>query len=328
VEVLSAVAPVLAPDEGLLAPLPDFRYVGLEPGPRVRAAYVAGLLGAGATAGAAMAFGCPSRGLLLTAATAAVTTYALRRVGGGPRIERPSGAGAVPMAIVPWGVLIVNEESHRVLRWPAVERVDVDVIYGREGGTSSSLWSVVTVETAGERFMGRAPGAVPLDCLSVHVAAYAEEAAHVAALDLSGDEASEGPMEPEFEPLLAAAREYIVGAPASSRLDLPPGGYRQATARAASERTVAELRGVLRDRRSKRVDPRPFAAVIAAELHAAALAPELVELVQCPHPFIAAVAKAAARKLGVSNARVGALEEVAPFLPDRDVTALEDWATS
>jgi hypothetical protein len=311
----------------VLAPLPDFRYVGLEPGPRVRAAYLAGLIGAGATAGAAFAVGCPSRGMLLTAAMAAVTTYALRRLGGGPRLERSrSGEGAVPMAIVPWGVLIVNEESHRVLRWPAVERVDVDVIYGTDGGSSSTLWSVVTVETAGERFMGRAPGAVPLELLSVHVAAYAEEAAHVAALDLSGDEAGEGPLEPEFEPLLAAAREYIVGAPASSRLDLPPGGYRHATARAASTRTIEELRGVLRDRRSKRVDPRPFAAVIAAELHAAALAPELVELVQCPHPFIAAVAKVAARKLGVAGARVGALDEVAPFLPERDVAALEEWA--
>jgi hypothetical protein len=307
----------------LLAPLPDFRYVGLGPGPRVRAAYLAGLFGAGATASAALAFGCPSRGMLLTAATAAVTTYALRRAGG---VGRAAGHGAVPMAIVPWGVLIVNDDSHRVLRWPAVSRVDVDVVYGREGGTASSLFSVVTVETAAERFMGRAPGAVPLDLLSVHVAAYAEEAAHVAALDLSGDEAGEGPLEPEFEPLLAAAREYITGAPGSSRLDLPPGGYRRMAAKAASARTVEELRLVLRDRRSKRVDPRPFAAVLAAELRASALAPELVELVQCPHPFIAAVAKAAARKLGVPSARVGVLDEVAPFLPERDVAALEEWA--
>jgi len=109
-------------------------------------------------------------------------------------------------------------------------------------------------------------------------------------------------------------------------LGLPSGGYRQAASCAASEHTVAILRGILRDKTPHRVDPRAFAAVVAAELHATALAEDLVALVQSPHPVIAAVAKVAARKLGVATARVGALDEVAPFLAEQDVAALRGWA--
>ena len=85
------------------------------------------------------------------------------------------------------------------------------------------------------------------------------------------------------------------------------------------------LRAVLRDRTERLVDPRPFAAVVAAEIHAVPLADELVALVQSPHPVVAAVAKVAASKLGVSIARVGALDEVEPFLLPRDVEALAAW---
>ena len=82
---------------------------------------------------------------------------------------------------------------------------------------------------------------------------------------------------------------------------------------------------MLRDRSTKSADPRAFAAVVAAELRAVELATELVTLTQCPHPVVAAVAKQAARKLGVARARTGTLDEIAPFLHDGDRAQLDAW---
>ena len=290
----------------------------------MRVGFVSGVIGAMATAGAALAYGVPSRAMTLTAVTAAVATLALRKIAG-PRARGGAGAHASPMAIVPWGVLVDPDDKYRVLRWPAIKAVSVDMIHANDSGSTSTLWSLVTVETETECFRGRAPGAVPLERLVAHFAAYAAEASHIASLDLAGDEPGEGPLEPEFEPLLESARAYVVGAPASARLDLPPGGYRTATTSAPSPLAVDTLRALLRDRAPKQVDPRAFAAVLAAELRATALADDLIPLVQCPHPLIAAVAKAAAHKLGVATSRTGTLDEVAPFLMERDVVALTAW---
>jgi hypothetical protein len=304
----------------VLPPAPDFRYVGLRPGPRIA---WASLLGAGATLGAAMLHGVSMHTLMVTAVTATATAVALRGVGGARVSWRTR---TVPMAIVPWGILVEPETSARVLRWAAVKRVNVEMMYGRDMATPTTLWSVVTVETDHERLAGRTPGAVAIDRLVAHLDAYAEEQSHGIALDLDGERAAEGPAEPDCEPLLAAARAYVESAPASSRLGLPSGGYRQASARAASDHTIATLREILRDPTPRKVDPRAFAAVVAAELNAKPLAEDLVALVQSPHPVIAAVAKVAARKLGVATARVGLLDELAPFLADRDVETLLAWS--
>jgi hypothetical protein len=259
--------------------------------------------------------------MLVTAGGAALASIVLRRAAGPSGPPAFQGATGVPMAIVPWGVLL---EETRVLRWAAVERVQVDMLHASDGGNTATLWSFVTVETARERFSGRAPGAVPLDRLVAHVDGYAREAACVTSLDLTGDAPSEGPFEPEFESLLTAARSFIAGP--ASRMGV--GGYRSTTRASASPPAVETLRDVLRDRTPKPADPRAFAAIMAAELGARELAPELVALVQSPHALVAAVAKVAAQKLGVALGKVGALDEVAPFLMERDVESLNAWATS
>ena len=308
-----------------LAPAPDFRYVGLEPGPRSQVGlWTSATLGA-ATLGAGLWHGATVRGVLLTAIAAVAGGLAFRRVGG-PHLAKKWKANPVSMGIVPWGILLDSEGEPRVLRWPAIKRVQVEMLHGRDQGTPTTLWSVVTVETEkGELFVGRAAGAVSLDRLLALLEPYAKEQGHVVSLDLDGQKEGEGPLEPDGEPLLAAARVWLDSAEASSRLDLPPSGYRSAGARAASERAVEVLRDVLRDRRERRVDPRAFAAACAAELSAKDLADDLVPLVQSPHPMIAAVAKCAAQRLGVATARAGSLEEVAPFLMDQDVETLRAW---
>jgi hypothetical protein len=198
------------------------------------------------------------------------------------------------------------------------------MFYGTDTGTPTTRWSVVTVETARERLSGRAPGAVPLERLVVHMEAYARESAHVIALDLDGEIPGEGPCEPELEPVLEAVRAFLFGPPASNRLGLPAAGYRDASPRAPSAVCLATLRAVLRDRTARSVDPRAFACVLAAELDAKELVGDLLALVQCPHPLIAAVANAAAQRLGGGGA-TGGLDEVAPFLRAEDLTALEAW---
>jgi hypothetical protein len=308
----------------LLAPVPDFRYVGLLPHRDLGSKVAASLFLAGGSVGAGL---LGELGLLHAAfgAFLAATGLALvwRKVSTSMRrIE----AGAVPFAIVPWGVLVDHAETPRVLRWAAIQTLHVHTMYGRDAvATTSTLWSLVTLQTEHELFTGRTAGAASLERLLAHLASYAREQGHRVALDLEGKEPpSSAPLEPEFERLLAAALEHLLRAPTSHRLGLET-SYRTSGGRAASGDTVAWLRGILRDRRARELDRRPLAAVLAAELDLGELIPELVALVQSPHPMVAATAKAAALKLGAPSARVGLIDEVAPFLPPEDVETLTAW---
>jgi len=122
----------------LLAPSPDFRYVGLEAGPRVQRGYLGGLAGAAALGIAALA-GVGARPLLLTAAGAVAASLFMAR-GGGPHTTHGLFAHGVPMAIVPWGIVVDPAARSRVLRWAGVDRVVAHMFYGtafatdREGG--------------------------------------------------------------------------------------------------------------------------------------------------------------------------------------------------
>lgn len=305
-----------------LAPVPDFRYVGLLPGAQSR-----GEVWAAAVIGAVTST-CAAAGCVMGARAVAVGALALG-VGAlaSLRAQRSGAVVSGPcVAIVPWGVLVDDQDQPRALRWAAVRRVHVETAYGRDEATSTTRSSLVTIETERETFAGRAFGAVAIERLLAHLDAYAEEQAHAIALDLDGQRRGEGPLEPDCEVLIAAAHEYIESAPGSSRLDLPGMGYRTSFARASTDRTVAELRAVLRDRRPRDVDPRPFAGVVAAELGAVELIDDLLALAQSPHPLVAAVAKQAARKLGAPTARTGTLSEVSPFLLVDDARSLAAWA--
>ena len=239
---------------------------------------------AGTTLGAGVLHELGPKGALLAALAAGAGAILLRRVGGPSVAARARAAiggaralvrrDAVSMAIVPWGILVQPDIAPRVLRWAAVKHVHVNMIHGRDGATPSTLWSVVTIETDHERLAGRAPGAVSIERLIAYVDAYAEEQAQTVALDLEGRRGAEGPFEPVFEPLLSAARAVIVGlGPDSSRLCLPAEGYRR-TVDAASPETSAVLRSIIANRVPRSPDPRPIAAVLAAELGAKPLAPE------------------------------------------------------
>ncbi|MDB4937546.1 MAG: hypothetical protein JWP87_4518 [Labilithrix sp.] len=309
------------------APTPDFRYVGLEPiaAPRLGVAATAFGLGAGVTL--AMS-GLDSRQALLAGALASIlSAFALRGAG-----TAAVATGSVRMAIVPWGVLVETAETPRILRWAAVRKIEVETSRAHHLLAGAALSSRVAITTERDRFVGEAVGVAPLERLVEHVSAYASEQATPIALDLAldrprhdGDDETLEATEPGCEMLLAAARDFLGAAGAVVHLGLSPAGYRKASALAPTPRAVEVLRRILRDRTPKAADPRAFAAVVAAEIHAAELVPDLVALAQCPHPLVAAVVRQAARKLGASRAKTGTLDELAPFLFDADRARLEAW---
>lgn len=309
------------------APAPDFRYVGLEPiaAPRLGVAATAFGLGAGVTL--AMS-GLDTRQALMTGLCASVlSAFALRGAGSAPGPV----VGSVRMAIVPWGVLVDTADTPRILRWAAVRTVEVATSRVHRLLAGSALSSRVAISTDRDRFVGEAVGAVSLERLVVHLDAYASEQATPVALDLDGTiEGAESveAIEPGWEMLLGAARDWLQTGAAASRLDLGPAGYRRASALAPTSRAIEVLGRILRDRTPKPSDPRAFAAVVAAELHATELVPELIALAQCPQPLVAAVARQAARRLGAPRSKTGTLEEIAPFLFESDRSKLETWASA
>lgn len=196
--------------------------------------------------------------------------------------------------------------------------------HARDGGNTSTLASFVTVETHREVFHGRTLGAAPLERLEAHLEAYAEEQATPLAFDLAGVEVADV-TEPDCERLVRFAQAWVDTAEAHRKLGLHGATYRRASSRAPTRRAVDVLRSTLRMEPRSPADPRAFAAVLAAELGATELVVELLDLVQSPHPLLAAVAKQAALHLGAPTSRAGSIDEVAPFLHTEDELALRAW---
>ncbi len=120
-----------------LAPAPDFRYVGLEPGPAAHPGLWASFAAAGTTLGAGVLYEIGIKGAILAALAATAGAVLVRRVGG-PRVAARARAklggtalvrrDPVAMAIVPWGILVQPDLAPRILRWAAVKTVQVEMI--------------------------------------------------------------------------------------------------------------------------------------------------------------------------------------------------------
>ena len=145
--------------------------------------------------------------LALTLGVSAALTVAFAR---SERLPARRGVREVPMAIVPWGVVVTPDTEPRVLRWAAIRKVGVDVTHTLRGGTPAVTASLVTVHTDREVLAGRTAGSVDLERLMVDLESYAEEASRPVALDLEGIEpASDGATEAVAGLLMRAARELV-----------------------------------------------------------------------------------------------------------------------
>jgi hypothetical protein len=313
-------------------PPPDFRYVWLAPGPSFGALTLAagtvslssiGLaLGPQAEAWSATGGSLP---LGIAVAGGAVAAVALARQLRTPR--PPRGAREVPMAVVPWGVLVDPAAEPRILRWPAIRKIEVLVSHTLRGGTPAIVSSLVTIHTSREVFAGRAPGAVGLESLTVNVEAYGEEAACPPSMDLDGHEPIEGgELGPVASLLLRSASDLCSSSRGAARLALPACSYRIAGARAAAPETLELLQSALAGDRPGPADPRPLAAIVAGLLGARELVPSLLRLGSCPHPVVAATARAAALRLGAAPSRAGAIAELAEFLFEEDASLIASFA--
>jgi hypothetical protein len=306
------------------APPPDFRYVWLMPGPSSAAlAAAVGTVGLGAFGVTLWSTGHPPIALGIALAGGAVATlFAARN-------EMGAGVREIAMAIVPWGVLLSPDTEARVLRWPAIRRVSVHASHTLRGGTPTVVATLVQVETEREIFGGRTPGPVGLEGLTVNLESYAEEAARPVAADLEGVErCGDGATEPVMDDLLRCADELCTTARGAALLHLPPGGYRSVSNRGVAPETLFLLRATLAGTLtpSPLADPRPLAAIVAALLGARELLPELYRITVSPHPVVAAVARAAAIRLGAPRNRAGAIDEVAAFLFSEDHERIARWA--
>ena len=309
------------------APPPDFRYVGLEEGPsRWWTLVVPSALGVVTFAAAIGASGGHLDLLVLSIAAAlgaVVAWMAARRLRFGHAV--PS-AERTAMAVVPWGVLVQSSPDPRVLHWPAVKEVDVTFVHEMDNATPSIRWSIVTVRTERNIYCGRAPGAVPLEQLDGLLEQYTLEASGPAALDLDGERAVEEiSLEPTFEQLHSEAIRLLHSGAAAERLSLPPSSYRAPGGIEPTIESIAELREVLSGGTDSEADPRALAAIVAAELGATELLPDVMRLTTSPNALVAAIARAASLRLGGDAKNVGAVSEVAEFLAADDVRQIEAW---
>ena len=306
-------------------PPPDFRYVWLMPGPSSAAlAVAAGTIGLGAFGTALWGSGQHPFFFAFALPFGVFTALSLVR----SEERRRKGTREVAMAIVPWGVLVEPDAELRVLRWPAIRSIGVEVAHTMQGGTPSVVSSFVTVQTDRELLGGRTPGPAGLEGLTVNLDAYAEEAARPVAVDLGGFEhAGDGATEPVVGDLLRCAEDLCATSQGAAELGLPPGSYRTIASPSAAPETVALLRHVLESGldAAPPADPRPLATIIAARLGARDLIPDLLRLVSSPHPVVAALAKAAAIRLGAPRNRAGAIDEVASFLFEEDYQRIARW---
>jgi hypothetical protein len=313
------------------APPPDFRYVWLLPGSTPAALTLVASIGLAGTLGVAILGTGPQTalsplavGLSLSGTLLAAALFVRQ----GMRTATPLGAREVPMAVVPWGVVVTPDTEPRVLRWHAISHVEVHVAHVLRGGTPAAVSSIVTVRAGREVLAGRTAGSPGLEGLTANLADYAEEALRPVAADLEGEHVlGDGMLVPVVADLARRARELCTSGGGASRLSLPPGGYRDIATPVAAPETVALLRRALVEAEGE-ADPRPLAAMVAASLDARALIPDLLRLATSPHPVVAAVAKAAALKLGARPNRAGAIDEVEAFLLPDDFEALEAWLAS
>lgn len=311
-------------------PLPDFRYVSLLPGlsplPMTLATVGAST---GLTGALIWATGADTISLListLAGGIAALTMYPK----GAFRLLNLGRTRSIAMAIVPWGILIQpdSKQESRVLRWDGVHSIHVDSFHITSlEGSSSGSWNLVTIETRNERLLGRIDSNISLARLLAHLPSYAHESSLPIAMGIDGlEQADILGFEPTVRVLLQNVRSYLETAESVEVLSLLSGTYRTISSCTASQETIDLLKRQLQQSPEGETDRRAFCAILAGELGLKELLPELLRLIMTPHPRTAAIAKAAALRLGADPTQTGAIEEIAWFLHEDDLLALKEWA--
>jgi len=306
------------------APPPDFRYISLEPA-QARPNLKGRALAAGAVVCGVGVMTLGSHALALTWALGlgvGAAWFVLRH----PPKPATAAVDIEHIAIVPWGVVVHSSTEPRVLRWGSIYSVEVRYLREVDDITTVVRESEVTLRARTETLIGRARGLVPLERLEAHLGSYAQEAGRPIALDATATHTAISDFEPVFPRLLDEAHRSVREPDAIPELGLSARGYRGGSQGEIGAEGLAVLRRWLtEDAALLGADRRPLAAVLAAELRARPLVDALVGLITSPHPFVAAVARAAALRLGAELRRVGSLQELSDFVAAAELDAMLSW---
>jgi hypothetical protein len=290
------------------APLPDFRFVELSPYRR----QATSILGATASSLAAVVCSVPVLGGMHAATLGAALFAGMVGVSVfGRKVDVLSHAAApTGMTIVPWGLLLSESESLRSLRWSGIEAVTFQNTYGPRA------YGVVKVVTrSGAALCGRIFGEASLERLEAYFADYRDEQNASVALDLEGIASL---------PSSESCAEMLLLQVEANASTLGGSAYRESS-EGETVPLVERLRVILKGMALEGVDRRPFAALLAARMGFSQLTPVLLDLVQSPHPLLAASAKRAAQVLGAAEAKTGSLDELASFLDEAELAHLQAW---
>jgi hypothetical protein len=228
----------------------------------------------------------------------------------------------VALEICPWGVF-----TKQWVPWRGVDQIAHTVEVERRRTTNDFIRSsVVRVRVNTEYFAGKRLEESVLEALDALLPIYKSQSSMPFAV---GVDATSKPIAHDapsaFRDILASSRAFL-NSPAGRELtESASGSYREETRKVKPQTTLRLSQWLIE--KPHKIDPAPFAAIIAAELDVRETIDELLALTMSPHPLVAAVARASANRMGVHPSRSFPIEETVPFLDADDLAAIRAWAS-
>jgi hypothetical protein len=310
-----------------LAPT-ELRYQLLRPGPG-RVPWKVGTLVSGIGVGSAAATAVIMHNYLFLWATPIFMAVANGLIYGVSRLfSAPEGMRAAPVAIVPWGIVLEPDGVADALPWPRIREVSYQRFESvqREAGSKDTISiAIMLFDTDLGLVQAQAEDGEWVTSVDAFAPRFARSVQRGPSADLAGTEPLETGGMPTSLALLRRAESILASADGRASLGLEAGDYRTVSSRIAGPETRAVLRAALWDGKA-RLDPGAMAAVLIAELRITDLLQDLLRLILSPTPLLAAVARAAALRLGASRVAAGSLDELELFLPAQELNELKRWA--
>lgn len=308
-----------------LAPA-ELRYQFLRAGPGRSPWALRGISGGiGLGVAATLALSTHTRLLLATAPVfAAIVNGAFRGVA---RLLGPSkDFRALPVAIVPWGIVLDPDGEATALPWPRLRELSFTRV-DREGNRNNDAPAITIMlfDTDVGVVQAQAEDGEWVSSVDAFAPRFARSAARGPAGDLAGKEPLDTTGLPPTLALLRRAEAVLDSADGRASLGIESGNYRTMSSKTAGPETKQILQDALWSDGGA-LDPGPLAAVLAAELGVTDLLPDLLRMILSISPLLAAAARAAAQRLGASPAHAGSLDELEGFLSAQDVAELRRWA--
>lgn len=301
------------------------RYQYLAAGPGTTPWIVGGVvggLGAGAVFAGAVATGTLL--LALAAPVAALIAGGVAAFSAGP-LEPWKNLRALPVSIVPWGLLLDSDRVATPVPWKDVRSIRYSLVKHdrREDGDARKM-AIVLFEIGDQRIQASGEEGEWL----ASVCELYKKLALAAESPPSGDIAGAAPLDAAGLPvslaLIRRATAILDSADGRASLGLASGGYRTSGSRIAGPETREVLLRALRDGQT-RFDAGPLACVLAAELGIDSLVGEILNLILSPSPLLSAAARASAVRLGASLMSAGSLAELRHFAHSSDLHELKAW---